>query len=153
MDSRVNEKLYYAQLVLAQAARAEGAARRALVESALFHLVTAYRGFLQEIAAGHKQRLQGLDARQALRQLQQEGWSLPGLAELAALEQGGQWPAQLLAAYAAAVDAAPAAPVSAAANDIALVQMDGGADVESCGRWLQSLQASIDKQRELLQEW
>lgn len=158
MALRTNEKLYHAQLLVTQALRAEGALQRALVESVVFELVLAYRGFLSEVAAALSEKLQADDARRMLVQLQQRQRESSIINELAALERGGEWPAQLLQAYVAATTLEIASKSSGVQNadPLRLVAVDNDfveADAERCQRWLQTLQSFIDAQRAYLQEW
>lgn len=155
MASRVNEKLYHTQLLLTQAAAAEGMLRRALAEGALFHLVTGYRAVLGEIA-GPAAGAAPIDARQLMRELEQSGGqqAIPGISELAALEQAGQWPAQMLRVWqtVTALQGNGQAAGSGTAG-LSLVQLADEADVDAIAGWLGALQAFIEAQRELLQEW
>jgi hypothetical protein len=155
MRSRVNQKLYFARLLLEQAEQADAApACQALVQGALFHMVTAYRCYLREIAASQRQTIEALDARAAVRQL--AGRAGPEFTELAALEQAGQWPAHLLRAFTEAA-ALTAAPASASAADIPLAGIPVAQVSETapadCRRWLEAFQAVLEQQREQLQEW
>ncbi len=158
MALRTNEKLYHAQLLVTQALQAEGALQRALIESVLFELVLAYRGFLSEVAAALSEKLQADDARRMLAQLQQRQRDSSIINELAALERSGDWPAQLLQAYAAAITLESASKPSAVqdVDPLKLVAVDtdySTTDAGSCQNWLQALQSFIDTQRAYLQEW
>ncbi len=157
MALRTNEKLYYAQLLTERALQADGALQRALVEAVLFELVQAYRGFLGEVSAALNEKLLPIDdARQLLQQLQQRGRDSSIIRELADLERRGDWPAQLLRAYAAISEVAPnrksAAPQPV--DPLQLVTLDDAAvDIGHCQRWLNALQDFVDNQRAFLQEW
>jgi len=158
MALRSNEKLYHAQLLTRQALQAEGALQRALVESVLFELVLAYRGFLSEVAAALNEKLQADDARRMSQQLQQRQRDSSIINELVALERSGDWPAQLLQAYAAASALETTSKSSAvqSADPLRLVAVENDfteADAERCQRWLHALQSFIDTQRAYLQEW
>lgn len=153
MASRCNEKLYHTRLLLDQAAVANGVARQALAEGALFHLVLAYRALLQEIAGATGKTLDLANARQLERELQQEGRRVPGVSELAALEQGGQWPAQMLRAHLEATALQATTAHRQAGGAIALVQLGDAADVAAVESWLMALQENVERQRELSQEW
>lgn len=158
MALRTNEKLYHAQLLIGQALQAEGALQRALVEAVLFELVLAYRAFLSEIAATTGAKLQADDARRMQQLLQQRQSDSASINELVGLERGGDWPAQLLQAHAAATALESSSKSSGvqATDPLRLVAVDNGfgeADAERCQRWLQLLQSFIDTQRSYLQEW
>ena len=155
IDSRralVNQKLYFADLVSTQAAAAEAAARRALVQATLFHLHTAYRGYLGEIAATQRRDLDAPNARVASRILADLGVTSPELEELAALEQSGGWPASLLSAYAEASAIVASKPVQQS-SELRLADVTTDADVEDCRRWLTAFRALVEAHRERFQEW
>jgi len=152
MRARVNQKLYFARLVLDQAERVDDPnARTALLQSALFHLATAYRFYLGEIAASYRLTLRADSARAALQQIPDN--SSPELAELAILEQSGQWPARLLAACNEACEPMSAPPAAVSPTTIAMADITEIVDIQTCRNWLAALQALLDAQREQLQEW
>jgi hypothetical protein len=154
MRSRVNQKLYYARLVLDQAASVtDASARQALLDGALLHLHTAYRAYLNEIAASYQQTIEADSAAAALQQMQSGGHACPELGELAALEQGGHWPARLRSAWLDATAIATAPQPAAAAGAIAVADITRSVDVDDCRHWLAAFQALLDVQRERLQEW
>lgn len=156
LRARVNQKLYFARLTLDQAQAATCAnTRAALLQAALFHLVTAYRLYLGEIAAAYRHPLDRTDSASAAQQAWvQDGRHCPELSELATLEQRGDWPARLLAAYAAAAEVAGTAVSAAPASaGIALVDITGAVELDECRSWLAALQALLAQQRERLQEW
>ena len=154
--AQVNQKLYYARLLLEHAAAAtavEGASQQALLQGALFHLTVAYRTYLAEILGLNSIDSNAVfDARTALKSAQ-DGIS-PELSELAALEQCGDWPARLLGAYNEAAAAAPhSAPISPpAADSIAVANITAMVDVATCTEWLQTFESLLDRQRQHLQE-
>lgn len=148
----VNQKLYFADLVLAQTDAAATAARQALVQAALFHLHTAYRGYLGEIAATQRREFDAPHARVATRILADLGVTSPELDELAALEQSGGWPMQLLNAYAEASAIAVATRVQRV-GELQLADVTTQVDVEDCRRWLAQFRQLVEAHRERFQEW
>jgi len=150
MRSLVNQKLYFARLMLDQAEQtADRAVCVALLQAAVFHLAMAYRCYLREIG---DERLSAdiADARAALRQLGDRAG--PELAELALLEQGSAWPASLLAAFREACTPHPAvAPARSSGIPVADIT---AALTPGLGReWLRDFQLLLDEQRERAQEW
>jgi hypothetical protein len=157
MAQRTNEKLYFAQLLVAQALQTDGALQRALIEAVVFELLQAYRGFLGEVTAALNEKVQLIDdARQLLRQLQQGGRDSSIIRELADLERRGDWPAQLLRAYSTISEATPnrESPAPQSIDPLQLVTLnDDAVDIGVCQRWLNALQDFVDNQRAFLQEW
>lgn len=151
MRARVNEKLYFARLMLDQAQASDGAAREALLQAAVFHLAVAYRCYLREIS-GRTPVENAPDARAALTFTADQ--AIPELAELAALEQAGAWPARLLAAHAEICQPSPvSAAVALQDHAIALADVTDRLAIDTCRAWLESFQSVLSAQRERLQEW
>src|ERR1700756_4793846 len=98
MNTRVDQKLYFAKLALA-AADTNSSVETALLEATLFHLHIAYRSYLRELLDNMNQPLSADTAQQAAQQLRSLDISSADIEELAKLEQGGDWPAQLQVAY------------------------------------------------------
>lgn len=146
MNSRVNEKLYFARLVLTAADSAERDAQQALLEAAVSHLFAAYRCYLQEIT--------GLDAPAALCSAHAAARALDAprgeLNELQQLEQHG-WAAQLLAAQSRIEAVLPEPPRTA--SELTLVDVSTRLDVATCRDWLQQFRQLLERQREHAQEW
>lgn len=153
--AQVNQKLYFAQLVLAEAsAQDDGPAQQALLQAAVFHLATAYRLYLKEIAQHQRHVTAAPDARTARRQLQAQGWCCQELDALARLEQEGQWPARLLQALReAAGEEAPLRPAAAATLAIAVADITETVDVAGCRQWLEQFRQLLETQRAAAQEW
>ncbi len=151
MNARVNQKLYCARLVLDVARHSDGAANTALLEAVLFHLVTAYRCYLNEIV-DDQPTAEPTSALHAVRQREQLDLERrPALDELALLEQGGAWPQRMLAAYAEIT--ASTAPQRRGASAIAVADVTASADADNCRSWLDQFQALLQRQRDHAQEW
>lgn len=157
IDSRralVNQKLYFADLALTQTEAVEGLpARQALLQAAVFHLHTAYRAYLGEIAATQGRDIDAPHARVAVRLLADLGVLSPELEELAALEQQGGWPARLLEAFSDASAIVPAATPVRPAGELRLTDVTRSADATDCRGWLEAFRALTEAHRERFQEW
>lgn len=146
INARVNEKLYAAKLALNAAEQADGAMQSALLEAAVFHLVTAYRCYLLEITAlASTAFTSAIDAATIL--------SAPtaDFEELLNLERRSSWLSQLLMAYSAVV--APLPPARPVAAELAVIDVTAQLDVATCRKWLLECQQLIERQREHAQEW
>lgn len=161
-QSQVNQKLYFAQLLLTDARDKSGSPEQALLQAAVFHLVTAYRLYLKEIAQQQRHTTHAQDARSARRQLVAQGWVCQELEELVRLEEDGQWPARLLLAYREIIGEAAAAPTvtktappitKAASSSIAMADITETASAETYRQWLEQFKTVIAAQRESAQEW
>lgn len=152
--AQVNQKLYFAQMLLNETPDKPQAALTALLEGAVFHLATAYRLYLREIAQGQRQNTDAVDARSARRQLAGQGIVCQALEELAWLEEDNLWPARLLAAYRESVgDTVKTAASKAAADTIVVADVTESPDVQSCQQWLEQFQRVIEIQRQSAEEW
>jgi len=151
MNRRVDQKLHLARLVLASI-DANPAAEVALAEAALFHLHVAYRAYLREILEHFKLPIAFDSAQQAAEFLRAQELHSADIDELVKLEQSGEWPAQIGAAYVAAtridIEPAPAASAAIVLRDVT-AQIDG----DVCAAWLQQFNALLQRQREHAQEW
>jgi len=146
INARVNEKLYAAKLALNAAEQADGAMQSALLEAAVFHLVTGYRCYLREITAVTSPSfVSAVDIAATL--------SAPtaDFEELLNLEQRSSWLSQLLMAYSAVI--APLPPVRPVAAELAVIDVTAQLDVATCRKWLLECQQLIERQREHAQEW
>ncbi|HEY3698763.1 MAG TPA: DUF6586 family protein [Spongiibacteraceae bacterium] len=151
MNTRVDQKLYFAKLAFA-AADMNSAAETALLEAVLFHLHIAYRSYLRELLDNINQSLSADTAQQAAQQLRILDINSPDIEELAKLEQSGDWPAQLQAAYhSAAATVAEIAP--AATGTIAVADITAQIDRVTSHAWLQQFHALVQRQRNHAQEW
>lgn len=151
--AQVNQKLYFVQLLLTDAHAKAGPAQQALLQGAVFHLNTAYRFYLKEIAQHQNHTTDAKDARNARRQLAAQEWQCQELEVLAQLEEQGQWPLRLLQAVREAEGEVAPAIVKPATSVIAVADITETMDVVSCQQWLASFQALIATQREAAQEW
>jgi hypothetical protein len=151
MNTRVNQKLYCARLVLDAASTGDDATKTALLEAALFHLTTAYRCYLYEIIDDQLLAAPG-SAQDALRQREQLDLAgKPELNELAKLERSGDWLQQMLDAY--ATISASTEPDRRPSAGIALADITAHVDIDSCQHWLQQFQQLLQRQREHAREW
>ena len=144
INTRVNEKLSFARLSLNAADNADHATQAALLEATLFHLVGAYRCYLQEMT--DTQSTKFLSAVELSAALRPSG----NFEELLILERRPSWLSQLLAAYDEIITLLPKASRSI---DVVLVDVTVSLDTENCREWLRQLQQLIDRQREHAQEW
>jgi len=152
--AQVNQKLYFAQLLLDDANTRSNAAQTALLEGAVFHLATAYRLYLKEIAQSQNHNTDAVDAGSACRELAGKGFVCQELEELVRLEEGGSWLARLLAACREATgEVAKTASSKSSASMIAVADVTDSLDVEVCRQWLRQFQELIETQRESAQEW
>lgn len=161
MNRRVDQKLHLASLALA-AIKASPAAETALAEAALFHLHVAYRAYLYEILEHSKIATVPHSAQQAAELLRAHRQHNADIDELVLLEQSGAWPAQLLAAYAAAsiatvpqlaANASLVANKKPVANKIALCDVTAQSDGEPCAFWMREFHTLLQRQRAHAQEW
>jgi len=152
MRALVNQKLYFARLTLDQAAQAPHgeAAHTALLQATVFHLITAYRCYLREIAADNRLTIVADTADAALRQISDT--AAPEFSELAALERGDTWLAHLLGVYCEISQPAPVITASSTAN-IPLINITESISVDACHEWLHALQDVMQQQRGNAQEW
>lgn len=152
--AQVNQKLYFAQLLLDDASAKSNAAQTALLEGAVFHLATAYRLYLKEIAQSQSHNTDAIDAIGARRELAEKGFVCQEMEELVRLEEGNKWPARLLSACRAASGLSLQTSVRPANNSaIALADVTDSLDIEGCRQWLQQFQVLLEAQREAAQEW
>ncbi|MDB6060417.1 MAG: hypothetical protein JWM78_520 [Verrucomicrobiaceae bacterium] len=151
MNARVNQKLYFAKLVLDLAHESEDGKKTALLEAALFHLVNAYRNYLLEII-DDRQIVFAESATSAVQQQQQLGLeSKPELQELFQLEHSGAWSANMLAAYGNCISAV--VPIRPHSIGIALADVTLNADQDNCQSWLDQFQQLLVRQRDHAHEW
>ena len=139
MNRRVDQKLHLAKLALASI-NANGAAETALAEAALFHLYIAYRAYLRETLEHFKLTVTVDSALQAVELLRAQDLHSADIDELAKLEQSGEWPAQMCAAYASAMSA-EITPEPAASAAIVLRDVTAQLDGSVCAEWLQQFHA------------
>jgi len=152
--AQVNQKLYFAQLLLDDASTQSSAAQTALLEGAVFHLATAYRLYLKEIAHSQSHSTDAIDAISARRELAKKGFVCQELEGLVRLEESGSWPARLLAIYREVTgEVAKMASSKASASMIAVADVTDSLDAEVCRQWLRQFQVLIESQREAAQEW
>jgi len=152
--AQVNQKLYFAQLLLDDANTRANAAQTALIEGAVFHLATAYRLYLKEIAQSQNHNTDAADAGSACRELAGKGFVCQELEELVRLEEGGSWPARLLAAYRDISNASnKAASSKTVANSIAIADVTEVVDAAVCRQWAEQFRRLIELHRESSQEW
>lgn len=151
--AQVNQKLYFAQLLLTDAHAAAGPAQQALLLGAVFHLATAYRLYLKEIAQHQRHTTDAADARTARRQLAAQQWRCQELEVLAQMEEQGHWPLHLLQAMREAEGEIVPTVVPSAAGVIAVADITETVDVTRCEQWLALFQDLIATQREAAQEW
>lgn len=160
MSARVNQKLYYARLVLDQAAAAAaGPLQTALQEAAVWHLATAYRAHLAAIAQGYRHDTAADSAATVARELAAREIHCAEIGELEQIERSGGWAAQLLSAASEGEALLPAKTTAADPQAVAvpaLIPTQTVAvawDVDDVRRWLEALSAAVTAQRERLQEW
>lgn len=151
--AQVNQKLYFVQLLLIDAQAKTGPALQAVLQGAVFHLSTAYRLYLKEIAQQQNHSTDAIDARSARRQFAAQEWHCQELEVLAQLEEQGQWPLRLLQAMREAEGETAPKAMRPAATVIAVADITETVDVAICQQWLQAFQALIATQREAAQEW
>lgn len=151
MNRRVDQKLHLAKLALA-AIDANIAAETALAEAALFHLNVAYRAYLHEILEHFKLVITADSAQQVAALLREQHLHSADIDELVKLEQSGEWPARMHAAYIAAANAEFASPPAGSAA-IALRDVTMQIDGSVCAAWLQQFHALLQRQRAHAQEW
>lgn len=167
-QSQVNQKLYFSQLLVTDACAQSGAAAQALLEGALWHLVTAYRFYLREIAQQQRHNLDALDARDARRQLAEKGFVCQELDYLAQLEVANEWPARLLrecrkitgeeivrkdiARKETARTEIESSQIRNSPNSLAVTDITEMVDIETCQNWLGQFQQLVATQRDSAQE-
>jgi len=168
--SRTNQKLYFARLHMDQLRAAEsgsGWSKHALIESfnesVLFHLASAYRAFLGEIAEVYRvapEQAVDLAALEAM--LDQQGLETPEVGELKQLSCGEAWLANMLAAYQACWTAEDREHAEHgehhSLSEIHVVQVnpDHAEDKDvilQLDEWLNSFRALIERLRESMKEW
>jgi hypothetical protein len=151
--AQVNQKLYFSQLLLSEADDESGQAQIALLQGAVFHLATAYRLYLKEVAQYQRQMTDAVDARSARKQFMAKDWSCQELDVLARLEEEGQWPARLQRAMRETEGAEiQAKPAEAPVGIIAVADITEVVDVAACQQWLTQFQQLIEIQRDAVQE-
>jgi hypothetical protein len=152
--AQVNQKVYFAQLVLTDARAKSGAAQQALLQAAVFHLATAYRLYLKEIAQHQRHTTDARDARTAHRQFMAQGWQCQELDVLSQMEEEGQWPQRLLhALHDAEGEVVAVKPAKSGVGVIAIADITEAVDITSCQQWLESFRTLTEMQREAAQEW
>lgn len=152
--AQVNQKLYFAQLLLDEAATRSGPTLLAQLQGAVFHLAGAYRLYLKEIAQYQRHDTDAPDARTACRQFAASDWACQELNELAQMEERGQWPARLLDALRDAKGVrTKTASKAADAPSIAMADVTDEVDVASVQQWLAQFQDLVTAQRESAQEF
>jgi hypothetical protein len=171
--AQVNQKLYFAQLLLNDAREQTGAMQTALLEAVAFQAITAYRFYLKEIVQYQRRNTDADDARSARRQLAGQGFVCQELEELARLEEDNLWPAQLLSVYrritgreiagreitgrekidATTTSARSAVPASQSIDAIPVADITETASANSYQQWLDQFRSVIDIHRNMAQEW
>ena len=161
INRRVDQKLLCAESVLA-AAGGDAAARTALVEAATFHLHVAYRAYLRELLDQVLMNTGADTAVQAAAVLLAQHLCSADIDELAKMERSGEWPAQLLAAYAAVAGTEMASATvantgtvgnSAVNTGIVLRDITAQVDADLCAGWLRQFRSLVLRQREHAREW
>lgn len=165
--SKANQKLYFAAIHLdaIKAARQDDSVmnQKALVqanmESAVFHLVSAYRGFIWELCQTHD-LIPGdaMTLLQVIEQAQQEGKQIQELNHFLNLEQqADSWLNQLLAAYQRLVALDPEmhsrVESPASFNAIAVRKVEEYETPEKIFEWHKALKTEIENFRTTLSEW
>lgn len=159
MSSRVNQKLYYARLTLDQAeAGAGGPRREALREAAVWHLATAYRAHLADIAQSYRHPSSAESATALARELAGREVRCAAITELEQMERAGEWPAHLLHAMDIVSEVRPQRAEMAGGGEgqvdpLALKSVDTSPDSADCRRWLNAFESLVMAHREHLQEW
>lgn len=152
MRATVNQKLYFARLTLDQATQVDTgeAAHTALLQASVFHLASAYRCYLREVASNNRFSIETDTADAALSQLSDQ--VVPEFSELAALERGDTWLARLLRVYR---EISEPVPINAAvsATQIPLVNITESITASACRDWLEALRNVVQQQRGQSQEW
>jgi hypothetical protein len=158
--AQVNQKLYFAQLLLNDARAQTGAMQTALLEAVVFQAITAYRFYLKEIVQYQRRNTDADDARSARRQLAQQGFVCQELEELARLEEDNLWPAQLLSVYRqiigreiAGATTGSAMPASQSVDAIAVADITETEGADSYQQWLDQFRSLIEMHRDMAQEW
>lgn len=153
-QSQVNQKLYFVQLLLTDARTKSGAGAQAMFEGAVLHLITAYRFYLREIAHQQRHALDAVDARNARRQLAEQGIVCQELELLAQLEVAGDWPARLLRASREITGEEVLVKQGRSVPDpLAVTDITEMADIDTCQSWLEQFQQLVATQRDSAQEW
>jgi hypothetical protein len=157
----VNQRLYFCRLhlswmqqALEQADVPAHVIEQSLAESVIFHLVTAYRLYLAEVATAYSCPCESLDNTQALMDLlalqQRESAEAR---EMQQLEQGG-WLQELITAFHAILDGRSQSPGKKPAQGIPVLQVAQQAlDYDRCEAFLESFHKLIENQRSRLEEW
>lgn len=175
MTARINQKLYYSRLLMNQAsATVPEPLRQALLEAGVWHLATAYRSHLLEIARAFAEDFAisnapgepprpAVNAAVLAEALATRELRCAELDYLAELEKRGDWPAQLLAVVnrlsalddASAKNGVPQRSQAepAGSNTLSVVTLDAGLDEARCRGWLEAFESLLTAQRESLQEW
>ncbi|MEE8059090.1 MAG: DUF6586 family protein [Pseudomonadales bacterium] len=158
----VIQRLYFCRLHLewwsAELARQEtpkAIIEQSLGESTLFHLVMAYRAYLQEIATAYTvPAIDYVNAGDLIATLSAQGYDSAEARELAALEVGMGWLAGLLTQYSALGPLrGPTAVSSLQVISASQVNNTDPIGLEDCRDYFQALSEIIDNQRTRLEEW
>lgn len=157
MNPLVDQRVYFAKVLLDAADACEMPARPAFVGAAVLQLLLAYRAYLYEIT--DDMRLCEGSAADALRHGRDRGLpAVPELGELAALERSGAWPQRLLSAHrlltapTAASSMSPTAS-STASTGIAALDLSDEIDVALCRDWVDRFEQIVQRQREHAREY
>ena len=163
--ARVNQKLYFARLhiELLQQEHAKHSHPRHVLdesigESIVFHLVGAYRAYLQELAANYSVKAAGIDSLQALLlRFDEANLIAAELNELKVLEESESWLSSLMHSYSEVwgVKESGGAGQSSLNAGIALreVAPQEMVDLATTAQWYEDLLALIDRGREAMLEW
>ena len=157
---RTNQKLYFAKMAIQQLQEStEVAVSQAAYESGVFHVHGAYLAFLQELSRFYKLSPQ-LGTAEAIRQgLERKGQVSPEVVQIQALEENGQWLAQLQQAFndcqlaPEPVEVQPEAELSdAMILRVAAPVSEAPSDIERLQHWFSQLHGLInDFRREMVE--
>lgn len=165
--SKANQKLYFAALHLAAIKAAEKdesvmnqkALIQANLESAVLHLVAAYRGFIWEICLPHDVSPSGQMSLLEVTQLaEREGKQIQELNHFLQLEkQSDSWLSQLFVAYDRLMSLDPdthsRVESPASLNAIAVRKVEESETPEKIFEWHNALKSEIESFRTTLSEW
>lgn len=164
---KANQKLYFAALHLdaIKAARQDDsvmnqkAVIQANMESAVFHLMCAYRGFIWELCQTHDLMPDDqMTLPEVMALAQQEGKQIQELNHFLNLEQqAGSWLQQLLAAHQRLMTLDPEThsriESPASFNAIAVRKVEESETPEKIFEWHNALKTEIENFRTTLSEW
>ena len=161
----VNQRLYFCRLhldwlsqELAREDLPQSVLEQSLGESLLFHLMMAYRAYLQEIAVAYSTPVHDVhNAQQLLTRLESNGYTSAEASELKGLEEAESWLAELFQRYRSVGSLQRAAavirPQSLAREQHCTEGTTGPLTNTECQGYFQALTAVIDNQRSRLEEW